>query len=64
MKISVQEKIAELERRIVALESQQKSRSAATTTKTTVTTTGVDLEPELGGLWASFDALFKKAFGR
>ena len=43
MKIPLQNKIAELERRIEALEKQR----GTVTTKTTVTTAAVDLEPEM-----------------
>ena len=60
MKIPLQNKIAELERRIEALEKQR----GTVTTKTTVTTAAVDLEPEMSGIWKSVDALFTKAFGR
>ena len=61
MKIPIQEKIAELERRIVALESRQEHTT--TTTKTIITNANdIDLEPEWSGIWQSLDALFKKAF--
>ena len=60
MKIPVQEKIAELERRIVALEDAWRSRTVTTTRTVKVAT--VDLEPEMGGLWKSFDALMNKVF--
>ena len=57
MKITIQEKIAELESRIAALE---KARTA--TTKTTITTkvSQVDLEPEFGGIFKQMNALFEK----
>lgn len=59
MKITVQEKIAELERRIVALEKAQRAHTVTTTT----TTRAVGLEPEMSGVWKSVDALFAKVFG-
>lgn len=55
MKIPLQDKIAELERRIVALETQ-----ARTVERVTIRTRTVDLEPEMGNIWRSFDALFAK----
>lgn len=61
MKVTVQEKIAELESRIAALEQAQRS-SAFTTTTRTVTTEAVSLEPEMGNVWDSVNALFRKAF--
>lgn len=61
MKITVQEKIAELERRIVALESQ---RFVTTKTTTTVASKVPDLDAEVDSVWKSFDTLFKKAFSR
>lgn len=66
-KMSVQEKMAELERRIAALEAKRPPTDAysrVTMRKTTTTTTVPDLEPEMGGLWKSFDALMQKAFGK
>ena len=53
MKISLQEKIADLERRVQLLE---KLRAVEREVRM------VDLEPEMSGMWASFDALFKKVF--
>ena len=61
-KVTMQEKIAELERRIIALESQSRKPTTATTTRRTVTSSTLDLEPEMSGIWQSIDALFKKAF--
>lgn len=58
-KLSLQEKIADLERRILELEKRQ-----CTDARATQTMTRVNLEPEMGRIWASVDALFKKAFGR
>lgn len=55
-KMSMQQKIAELESRIAALEKQRH-----TVTKTT-TVAHVDLEPELSGLWSHVDMLIRKAF--
>lgn len=58
MKITVQEKIAELERRIVALES---AKSQPSVTRTTTTTTGpltADQETHLSNMWSHFDAMF------
>lgn len=57
MKMSLQEKIAELERRIADLEKRQ--RVDAYSTKTVHR---VNLEPEMGRIWASVDALFAKVF--
>ena len=59
MKVTVQEKGAELERRIADLEKRQ-----FTDARATQTIRRVSLEPEFGRVWASVDALFKKAFGR
>lgn len=56
-KMSIQEKIADLESRIVALEKRY-----AVTTVTTTTTRPVDLEPEMSSIWKSVDALFAKVF--
>ena len=56
-KMGLQDKIADLERRIVALEKAEKSRVY---TRTTIT--HKDVAPEMGNIWKSFDALFKKAF--
>jgi hypothetical protein len=61
-KVTVQQKIAELESRIVALEKAQKTVTRTVTT--TVQDGAVDLEPEMGRMWASFDALFAKVFKR
>lgn len=61
MKVTIQSKVAELEGRIDALEKAEKRRAPFTQT-TTMTTQPVDLEPELSGIWASVDALFKKVF--
>jgi uncharacterized coiled-coil protein SlyX len=62
VKIPIQEKIAELESRIAALEK------LASHQRTTVTTTStnrvVDLEPEAGNVWAAVDKLFAKVFGK
>lgn len=58
MKTSAQEKIAELERRIAALESQRQPVDAVSRT----TVTRVSVEPEMGRIWASVDALFAKVF--
>lgn len=55
MKIPVQDKIAELERRIVALESR-----AGAPTRTVVAHNTVDVEPEMSRVWAAFHALFAK----
>lgn len=60
-KMSIQDKIAELESRIAALE-QKYGTKTVTTTKTTIRHSDVDLEPEMSGIWKSVDALFKKAF--
>lgn len=57
-KMSIQEKVAELERRIAAIEKTHR----VTTTTTTRTVAQVDLEPELGSIWKNFDALFAKVF--
>jgi hypothetical protein len=62
MKIPLQEKIAELERRIVALEKSE--RITCTTTTNVRHGSGVDITQEFSGVWASVDALFKKAFGQ
>lgn len=62
MKITVQEKIAELERRIVDVER----RLSASVTRTTTTTTGpitASEERNLARIWASFDAVFAE-FGK
>ena len=56
MKIPLQDKIAELERRIVQLEQRRVTDARATQTLTHA------LEPELGRIWASVDALFRKVF--
>lgn len=61
VEMPLHEKIADLERRILALE-QQARRTTTTTTRTTTTADVMDLEPEAGRLWASFDALMAKAF--
>lgn len=58
MKISAQDKIAELEQRIAALEKRQQPVDAVSRT----TLTRVSLEPEMGRIWASMDALFAKVF--
>ena len=59
MKISIQEKIADLERRLLVLEG--KSSPRATTTTTTVNGPFPDgAEKEWTGLWKSFDALMDK----
>ena len=55
MKIPLQDKIAELERRIVQLEQHR-----VTDARATQTLTRVSLEPERGRIWASIDALFRK----
>lgn len=60
MKIPIQEKIAELEARIVALE-KARARGYTVHRERTVE---VDLEPESGRLWKAFDALMDKAFGK
>lgn len=59
MKITVQEKIAELERRIVSLETtrNQEKRAARAAAQQIV-----NPEPELGRVWKAFDALFAKVF--
>jgi hypothetical protein len=57
--VTVQEKIAELESRIAALEKREGSR---TTVTRSTTTTAVDLEPEMGRIWKAVDAFFAKAF--
>lgn len=66
MKVSVQEKVAELERRIVALEDAAKktaTTTAARTVRTTTTTVAApDLDAEMSGVWKAFDVLFEKAF--
>lgn len=64
MKVTVQEKVAELERRIVALESRPNYSHTVIKAASTHTVTGLCLEPELSGLWASFDRLMAKAFKR
>jgi len=57
MKIPIQEKIAELERRIEALEKPQRT----TTTKTTTTTAPLTppQEEALSSMWRHFDATFE-----
>ena len=59
-KMSVQEKVAELERRIQALE--QRPRTITTTTVTSVRGRfhSMDLEPEWAKLWSAFDSLMAK----
>lgn len=52
--VSVQAKLAELESRIAAIEKHYPA------TRTPATPTRVDLEPEMGLVWKSFDALFDK----
>lgn len=56
MKMSIQEKVADLERRILALEGQR-----STTTRTTTTTTG-PMTPEqqthFARMWTHFDQVF------
>lgn len=54
MKILLQEKIAELEHRITALEKAQRP--------TTKIIQQIDLEPEISAMWKSFTALCGKAF--
>lgn len=60
-KMTVQEKIADLERRVMALEQQQRV-SVSYTKVTKNTDPAIDLEPEMGNVWKSFSALFDKAF--
>ena len=60
MKIPLQDKIAELERRIEALEC----RRPAVVRETRTTERMVDLEPEMGLVWKAFDSLFVKLRGR
>lgn len=55
--IPLQDKIAELERRIAALEQR-----ATTTTTQRVTIRHIDLEPEMSGIFAHMNALFAKVF--
>ena len=69
MKISAQEKIAELERRIVALEDREKKRirTAKTGTVTaTATKNGQTIEverPLIDEIFGTFDDVFKRIFG-
>jgi hypothetical protein len=60
MKIPMQEKIAELESRIAALEKG--ATKITTTTTTTTRRATVDLDPEWSGIWKQVDALFAKVF--
>ncbi len=57
MKIPLQDKIAELERRIVNLEKGRRTNAVSTQT-----VQRVNLEPEMGRMWTSVDALFSKVF--
>lgn len=61
MKISAQEKIAELEGRIVALEDQMRNLQSSTvcTKLASESVFGADWK----AMWASFDRVMKKAFG-
>lgn len=64
MKIPIQEKLAELERRIAVLERRQPFVQVKNYPASSEMRTGyVDIEPEVGGLWKAFDALMAKAFG-
>ncbi len=56
MKIPLQEKIAELERRIQVLEARDKTTARTVTVET--------LQPEWGRMWKTFDQVMEKAFGR
>ena len=58
VKISVQEKIAELERRIADLERGRRTDAYATRT-----VLRVDPEPEMGRVFRAMDALCAKVFG-
>lgn len=62
MKMSVQEKIADLERRIVELEKRGRAPDGfyAATTATQTYAGTVSLEPEMSRVWKSVDALFAK----
>lgn len=60
MKIPLQEKIAELEQRIVALEKQV-SQPRGVTQQTTIRR--VRVHGELDKIWKSVDDLFAKVFG-
>ena len=59
-KMSVQEKVAELESRIADLEKRQRPVDAYSRT----TVRRVDIQPEMDGVWRSIDRLFTKVFGR
>lgn len=59
MKIPLQDKIAELEQRIVELEKRQHVNAVSTQR---ITMQPTDLEPEMSTIWASVDKLFKKVF--
>lgn len=62
VKMSMQEKIAELERRIIDLES--KKTVVNVTTTTTTTKPGLDINAEIDNIFKSVDAMFKKVFKR
>lgn len=63
MKIDAQSKIAELERRIVALEEAAKERLGTSRERIVVERGGIFGE-DWDKMWASFDRVMKRAFGR